>query len=525
MRTLLLTLIFAAPLAVQEKTDPVAAIINRHLDARWKEKGLTPSAAADDYEFFRRLSLDVLGRVPKPDEIKAFVNDASPAKRAAAVDRLLATDEAANFFADRWLRLLWGYHFEETDPFKVDFPKFVGWLQKAYKDDLAYDQFATSLIAPTGELEDHPEANFAIRHLDPKEPPVALANRVTRVFLGLQMQCAQCHDHPTDPITQDDFWGVTACFGGIKKRTRKTFDGIKTKIIQDAGATVQMMTDTEKPTQVTPRFLDGTKPADGEAAAAFLAKKVVGYKDDRFAQAAVNRLWSLYMGRGFVDPMDRFNERTKPSHPELLAELAADFRTSGFKLRRVMRGILLSKAYGLASKRNDAPENEFAFKMLRPQDPPQLLNNLMLTLALDVFIAEFYKAFTANKDLPEGYRNATVFRLYLFKFMESLLAPGGHAPEEVPYAGSVRMALKLMNGHDLQGLMKAFWGRLGEILKADQAPEGRVDLIWLTTLSRPPTADERERALAHIRKKRGEPSAYEDLYWSLINSTEFFFNH
>jgi hypothetical protein len=340
------------------------------------------------------------------------------------------------------------------------------------------------------------------------------------------MQCAQCHDHPTDPITQEDFWGVTASFGGIQKRTRKTFDGIKTKLVQSPDPTVKMSVDGGKPTDVAPRFLDGTKPAEGEAPAAFLAKKILAFKDDRFAVALVNRMWASFMGRGFIEPMDRINDRSKPTHPELLTALAADFRTSGFKLRRLARGILLSKAYGLSSKRIDElSEGEFAFKLLKPQDPPQLLNNLTWTLALDVFLAEFYKQFSSNKDLPEGYKNATVFRLYLFRFMEQLLAPGGHAPEETPYSGSVRMALKLMNGHDLQGLMKPVWGRLAEILKSSEAPEARVELIYLTTVSRPPSADERGRALEYLKRKRHMPGAYEDLFWTMINSTEFFFNH
>ena len=524
MKLALLAILLCAAAPAQDP-DPVAAIIDRHLDARWKEKNISAAPPADDYEFLRRASMDLVGRLPKVDEIRSYAGETSPKKRAVLVDRLLASDEAAAFFGDRWLRLLWGYRFEETDPFKLDFPKFVGWLQKAWKEELAYDRIATALIACNGEIDERPEAGFTLKYLDPKEPPVAIANRVTRVFLGLQMQCAQCHDHPNDTITQEDFWGVTACFGGISKRTRKTFDGIKTKIVQPADAKVTMTDNDNKSVEVAPRFLDGTKPADGESPAVFLARKIVDFPDDRFAKAAVNRLWGAFMGRGFVDPVDRFTERVKPSHPELLKELAADFKANGFKLRRTIRGIVLSRAYGLSSKRLETPENEFAFKLLRPQDPPQLLNNMSYTLALDVFLNEFYKQFTANKDLPEGYRNATVFRLYLFRFMEQLLAPGGHAPEEMPYAGSVRLAIKLMNGHDLSNLMKSQWGRRAEILKSETAPAGRVEMIYLTTLSRPPTDAERGRALDHLKRKRNDSAAYEDLYWSAVNCSEFFFNH
>jgi len=163
--------------------------------------------------------------------------------------------------------------------------------------------------------------------------------------------------------------------------------------------------------------------------------------------------------------------------------------------------------------------------LLKPQDPPQVLNNLVWALDLDTFLKQFYGQFTANKDLPESYKNAEVFRQYLFLFVQSLLAPGRRAPEETPYAGSVRLALKLMNGHDLQGLMKAGWGRLAEILKEDKEPPARIERLYLTFLSRLPDAAERERSMDHVRRKRGEPGAYEDLFWMLVNSTEFFFNH
>lgn len=212
-------------------SDPVAALIDRHFEGAWRGGNIAPAPGADDYEYFRRLSLDVLGRLPKPAEVRDYAADRSPGKRAAAVDRLLASDEAARYFADRWTRLLFGFRLEETDPLKVDFSEFTAWLVRAGREDLPYDRFATDLIAATGEKDERPEANFILRHLDPREPPVALASRTARVFLGLQLQCAQCHDHPTEPFTQDDFWGLAAHFGNLKPGTATggPFKAIDTK--------------------------------------------------------------------------------------------------------------------------------------------------------------------------------------------------------------------------------------------------------------------------------------------------------
>lgn len=505
--------------------DPVAALIDRHFEARWSARSLKPAAPADDYEFLRRITLDLVGRIPKPAEVRSFAADPDPGKRSKVVDRLLASHESAFFFADRWLRLLFGYRFEEQDPVKLNLPAFHGWLRAAWSGDLAFDAFATALISAQGELDDHPEAGFLLRHLDPKEPPVTLTNRVTRVFLGLQMQCAQCHDHPYEAITQEDFWGVAAHFGRLQRRTRKTFDGVKTKLHQETPARVRMATDVETPREFAPRFLDGSSPPDDLPPVRFLAAKIVAFKHDRFAAVAVNRLWGALMGRGFVEPVDRFDDRTKPSHPDLLSALAADFRTNGYRLRRLVRGIVLSRPYGLSSVRTDAPESEYAFKLLRPQDPIQFLNTFTWTLDLDVFFRQFYEQLTSNKDLPEGFKNPVVFRMYLTTFVTKLLSPGGRVPEESPYAGSVQLMLKLMNGRDLQGLVKAHWGRLAESLKESDQPRDRIGALYVTMLGRPPKPDELARASEHVARKRGDAAAYEDLYWALLNSAEFFFNH
>ena len=506
----------------QDPADPIASLIDRHFEAQWAAAQVVPAKLANDYEFFRRLSLDVLGRLPKPDEVKAFVADPSPKKRAEAVDRMLASDEAADYFSDRWIRLLFGFRLEETDPLKVDFPAFIAWLKRAGREDLPYDKFAADLLAAKGEKDERPEANFILRHLDPKEQPVALANRTARVFLGLQLQCAQCHDHPTEVFTQDDFWGLAAHFGNLKPKTRKTFDGVRTKLHQDLPASVKMDGDAAR--QVAPRFLDGTSPPENEPPREWLVRKMLDYGDAQFARAAVNRIWRHFMGLGFVEPVDRFTANSEPIHAGLFKSLAAEFRSGGWSVRRLSRGILLSKAYGLSSVRTQAPESEFSFKILKPQDPPQVLNSLVWTLNLDTFLKTFYEQYASNKDLPPSYKNPEVFRQYLFLFVQNLLAPGRRAPEENPYAGSVRLALKLMNGKDLQGLVKAGWGRLAEVLKAQKDPAGRVDLLYLTLLSRPPDAAEKARALDHIDRRR-DGAAYEDLFWVLLNSTEFFFNH
>jgi hypothetical protein len=515
----LAALLAALPAASQE---PAPHPIDRHFDALWAARAVTPAPPADDYEFLRRASLDVLGRLPKPDEIRAF--EKAP-DRARKIDELLAHPDAAEFFADTWTRILMNYHFEETAPLKMSFPAFRGYLKEVYAKDLPYRDFAVQLLSDHGDYVKKPASNFMLVALDPNEPPHEITSRTARIFLGIQMQCARCHDHPFDRYTQEDFWGLTAFFNGMKPKARTTFDGFGVKLMSEPRG---MMTIPDTKTEVEPRFIDGQKPAPGQDPLKALAGYVVGHR--QFPRAIVNRLWAHFLGRGFVEPVDKFTDRTRPANPELLDALCGEFERGGTRLRPLMRLILTSKAYqaGCSSAAETDPSSH-AHMALKPQNPVQLLNTLVWTLNMDVFLQQFYQQYLKNfgddNFFAKSYGNAEVFRMYLHIFAQGLLAPSGTAPEASKYTGSVRLALKLMNSNDLQNLVKAEWGRLAEIMKKEQTPEGRLAEIFYTLVSRPPSAPERGRYLAYLERKKGDKKAYEDIYWVLLNSTELFFNH
>src|SRR3954469_371142 len=248
MRTSILALLLlAAPAAAgEDEPNPV----DRYFDAAWKSAGIRPAPGVDDYDFLRRASLDVTGRLPRPDEIRAFLREPD---RARKIDELLASDEAAEFFADTWLRVLLSYKFEETLPLKINFPAFRAFLKDAGAKDLPYRDFATQLLSDTGDYKQNPASNFLLAAIDPVEPPHEITNRVTRIFLGIQMQCARCHDHPFDKYTQEDFWGLTAFFNGIKPKARTTFEGFGVKLMMEPLGASMMIPDSK--TEVKPRFL------------------------------------------------------------------------------------------------------------------------------------------------------------------------------------------------------------------------------------------------------------------------------
>jgi hypothetical protein len=527
MRTILPAILAAAAALPAGAQEAPGNPIDRHFARVWADRGLTPAPPAGDYEFLRRATLDVLGRPPRPEEIRAFEKDPD---RGRAIEKLLAHPDAAEFFADTWLRILLNYRFEETLPLKINFPAFRAYLKEVYARDLPYREFAAQLLSDHGDNVKKPASNFVLAALDPHEPPHEIASRTARVFLGLQIQCARCHDHPFDNVTREDFWGLAAFFGGLKPKARTTFEGFGVKLTREDRPGAMAMKVPDSDLEVGPTFLDGRRPEPGEAPAAALARFVTG--SPAFSRAIVNRVWAHFMGRGFFEPIDRYTERTRVSHPELLGALVEEFERGGTRLQPLFRLILRSRAYqtSCAAPAGESPDPEAFLAMpLKPQNPVQLLNTLTWVLRLDGFLDQFYrqylKAFGDDTFFAKSYGNAEVFRMYLHLYAQSLLAPSQAAPEASTYTGSVRLALKLMNSPDLQGLVRAEAGPLADILKREPTEEGRLVEIFLTLLSRPPDGRERERYLAYIRRKGGRPPAYEDVYWTLLNSTELFFNH
>ena len=496
--------------------------VDAYFEKRWKDEGVVATPRADDHAFLRRLTLDVLGRLPKADEVRAFEKSAD---RAALIDALLAHPDAAEFFADTWTRILLNYRFEEQTPLKMNFPAFRPWLKEAWSKDLPYREFVAKLLGDHGDNAKKPASNFLLAALDPAEPPHEAATRTTRVFLGRQIHCARCHDHPFEKLTQEEFWAYTAFFDGLSSKARTTFDGFGIKLMQDAKGS---MTIPDTKTEVRPRYFDGRTPPEGAAPLKSLATFVS--EDPQASRAIVNRLWGHFMGRGFVEPVDKFTEKSKPAHPELLEALRSDFERDGTRLKPLIRTILTSKAYQLStSLKGDVDASSHAAMALKPLNPVQVLNVLTYSLQMDAFLQQFYQGYLKNfgddNFFAKAYGNAEVFRMFLHLFAQGLLAPSGVAPEESRYTGSVRLALKLMNGTDLQNLVKAEWGLLAEILKKHPTPEARVTEIFYALLSRPPKPDEQDRLLAHARAKKNDKRAYEDLFWVLLNSSEMIFNH
>jgi hypothetical protein len=565
-----------------------SADVDALLLAEWQKAGVEPTPRADDATWLRRAWIDVLGTIPPPEITRRFLADGSKDKRARAIDEMLASPLWADHWTAYWDEVWMGRDTRAPD---VDRGAFRAWLHDAFVHDRPWDQVVTQLLTATGlnsaggpkkaaYLDDGhgavPEGvngavNWTLRYqLDPQD----MAGNASRSLLGVQIQCAQCHDHKTEKWTQKDFQGFAAAF----VRTRlvpldkgKNMGEVKRVELHDldhAAPRFAKMSDLDPIEKAQPRALDGTELAgqDGGVRAA-LARWVTSPKNEWFARALVNRMWGHFLGRGFVDPVDDLRPSNPAAAPALLDALAADFVTGGYHLKDLVRVVVGSEAYALsaaplpeATAKADPEVKLWERFRVTPLGPEELLNVLVAATRVDSVIRAM-----GRMDLEEI--RARVKQRYGFLFDVDEEADAGD------YEGTIAQGLALLNGSVVAAGASVLPGSaLADVLGAPGDDESKLEAIYLRTLCRLPAQDEVERWTAFLaaaetaadpapaasptpaaaspragpgadKKKRapdplarvekraaaGAPSArvraWEDLLWALLNSSEFVLNH
>jgi hypothetical protein len=508
-----LMLLFAAAASAGDSRE-LTAKIDREIEAGWQANGVTPAPRADDAEFLRRVYLDLAGRIPTVYELRRFLDDKTSDKRAKVVDQLLASPEFVQHFATVFRR--------EWLPQTVTNPQvqffgrvFEEWLRKQLTDGKHYDQIVRDLVTvpPSGVMGpvNEPGNNGAIAFLAVNElKPESIASSTARLFMGVKVECAQCHNHPFEDYTREQFWELTAFFAGLQpadlRGRRAPTEAIEVRSIS--------IPNTDK--KVTAKFLNGGAPVfkDKVSSRVALMDWMTAKDNPYFARNAVNRMWAQFFGLGLIDPLDEPGEKNPPSHPKLLAELSRGFADSGYDLKHLIRAIVNSRAYQLSSASANASAHEervFARMKVRGMLPEQLFDSLVVATGYrERFRIPDYVA-------PESPRGQFLAR---FATTERL--------SEVQT--SILQALTLMNGK-LIGEMTSVAD--SEILAGitaspfmDTAQE--VETLYLAAISRKPRAEELKKLVAYV--DRGGPSgnrdkALADVFWALLNSSEFGFNH
>jgi hypothetical protein len=516
-------LLFASNFA-SAKPDPaaLAAKIDARIDAVLQANKVMPASQADDAEFLRRVTLDILGRIPTAAEAREFLTDKAKDKYEKLVDRLIASPSAINHAATVWRKTLIPQ--AATNP-RVQYLNISleAWLRDRLRAGRRADELVRDLLtAPLDYLDRTPDGKprpapglSALGFYQANDlKPETVASSTSRILLGVKIECAQCHNHPFDKWTQQQFWETAAFFAPVPPQ------GPNDKIVPLAELLLRKsvkINDTS--TEANPKFIDGSEPEwkgltdTRQAFASWATAKTNPF----FAKATANRIWAQFFGVGIVDPVDDFNPQNAPSHPELLDDLAAALLEADFDTNYLVRAITQTAAYRRSSKGTDAKQNNarlFARMNVRGLSPEQLFDSLALATGYrEAIPAAARTAFGIGEESPRGQ--------FLAKF-----AGGGQRTDAQT---SILQALTLMNG---DWLARQTDPEKGETLIAvANAPflddAGKVEVLFLATLSRYPTKTEREKFVGYLKREgeSGRKAQLTDILWALVNSQEFLLNH
>jgi hypothetical protein len=509
----------AAPADPAKKLDAgqLAERIDQMVAAEWARKGIQPTSRAEDGMFLRRVYLDLIGRVPRVAEVRDFLDDKAPDKRGKVIERLLNHPQFVEHFTTTWRHVV----APQANDFQAIFQarNFETWLRDQFRRGVPYDKMVRDLL--TVAMPNTPNRGF--QPANPNNPQSAalafyqlnenkqenLAAATSRLFMGVKLECAQCHDHPFAKWSRKQFWELAAFFPAPRMR-----------IGAPQGFPPQGFTETRQARipgtdkVVKARFLDETEPEfkDGVSARVTLADWLTSPTNPYFARNAANRMWAHFFGFGIIDPIDDDpTEDNPPSHPALLDELARQFVANQFDLKYLVRAIANSKTYQLSSTATQPAQEDpraFAKASLKGLSPEQLFDSLVTATGSrlrrnpnDIFN-------------PNGQGGQLMSRF-------------ANQDRRTEYQTSILQALTLMNGQFVNDSASAKRSMtLSAIADAPflDTPQ-KVEVLFLAALSRRPRAEESARLSAYVRGSRDPDAALGDVFWALLNSSEFFLNH
>lgn len=508
-----------------EKLPASRGFVDDLVFAKLKTIGMPPSEIADDGTFIRRVTLDITGRLPTAAEMKDFMASKDAAKRSVLIDRLLDSPEYAEYFANKWSALLRN---QRTQPvYARGSYLFYSWIRDSIADNKPYDQFVREVVAASGDLDQNPPVAWYRQVKEMKQQ----MEDVAQLFLGTRMQCAQCHHHPFEKWSQQDYYGFAAFFSNVSRKP-STFAG-EEMIFNKRG--VAQATNIRTKEAVTPTSLGGPtlklKPEQDprRALAEWMSQKDNAF----FAHTLVNRYWKHFFNRGLVEPEDDMRETNPPVNPELLSALAADFVKSGYDLKQLIRTITNSTTYQLSAVPNtyNAKDRQNFSRYYPKRLNAEVLYDSVNTL-LDVQTNFAGQApGTRAVSLPDNSYNQSTYFLSVFGRPDSSSACECERTQEA----SLAQSLHLLNAAEIQTQLSRGNGRADTLTKDSRPDDDKISDLYHIALSRDPNAAEIKFARTHLDKKtagktgdeafKGKKEAYEDILWALLNTKEFLFNH
>jgi hypothetical protein len=486
-------------------------VIDEKLAKKWDDLGLSPSSLCSDEEFFRRIHLDAIGTLPDPKDIREFLADKSADKRTKAIDKVLDRPELVDFWAYKWGDLLRINRDQIQDK---GMWSFHNWVRASIRDRKPLDQMVREIITAEGSTFTEGPANYFTISRGPNEQ----AETTAQLFLGIRMQCAQCHHHPFEKWSQDDYFGMAAFFARLGTKNSQEFGlfGRETVIfLRDTGD----VRHPRKGITVKPRALDAPETDDPFDRRRKLAEWLTSAENPYLARNLANRFWAYTMGRGLVEPIDDMRSTNPPSNPELLDALAAEMHRAKFDMRAFLKLILSSRAYQLSSDTADGNKADTSNRF-HARFTIKRLTAEQIADAID-FATGTREKYTG---LPLGTR---AIQLPDTRVRSFLMDTFGRPPRRVTCEcerttqPNIAQALHLLNGDFLNKKISATEGRIEALLKAQKKPQEIVDELFLVTLSRPPSADEMKRLQTQLDAAPTRKEGLQDLLWALLNARAF----
>jgi hypothetical protein len=493
---------------------PEENFIDQLVDAKLKKMHINPSASCSDEVFVRRIYIDIVGMLPTSTERGKFLADADPKKREKLIDSLLDRKEFVDMWVMKWAELLKirSQGNQQGESYKAAL-RYYDWLKDSLQHNVPFDQIVRDLIGSSGGSFDKPQTNYYVFERE----TLKLAENTAQVFMGIRVQCAQCHNHPFDRWTLDDYYGFADFFADV---VRKPGEDPREMIVSDAGNN-----DVEHPIpgrKVVPKFLGGEIPdTTGKDRRQVLADWIVSPRDPYFVKNLANMIWSQYMGRGIVEPVDDVRISNPPSNAELLDTLGKKLQEYHYDYKHLVRDICNSRAYQSASETNDSNSDDqgnFSHAAIR---------RVRAEVMLDM-ICQVTETHEKYRGLPLESRavqiaDGTTTNFFLTTF--------GRAKRdtvcscEVSMQPNLSQALTLINGNDVEGKIQA-GGVIRRLMNAKQSPKEIISELYSRCLGRMPSSEEMDAIMPLIGTTPQEHAkGLEDLFWSLLNSKEFMFNH
>lgn len=505
-----------------------SADIDQLLTSAQRADKLTPSARTTDEQFIRRVTLDLTGKLPLPADVTEFAADKDSQKRAKLIDKLLASDDFARHWGRYWHDVIVSRATDERIKRGGATKAFEDWMTEQLKANRNWAQIARDMITADGALKYGPENNdpsngaavFLLCHQG-ADAAVERAAETSRVFLGIQIQCAQCHDHPSDIWKRNQFHELTAFFARLREqRIRQPggggLQGIELVSRPNGEHQMPNLADPKKSTTIQPKFLTGepfsSGRADGDRRKA-LATWVTSSDNYWFSAAFANRAWAEMMGQGFYQPVDAMGPLQQATYPNVLLRLASSFQASEYDVKGMFRLIANTEAYQRQIRLGDSADEHLHFAGAYP-------TRLHADTLWDALVGALGPMQQGPRPpLPGPAGRGGRFGLER-QFKDAFTFDPSTKADEVE--GSIPQALMLMNNPAIVGQMRASGNTvLAKILNAYPSDDEAIRMVYLRTLARKPTTKELDTCLAYVKKVGDRAEAFEDILWTLINSTEF----